>query len=231
MLNVLITGANRGIGLAITELALKRGDKVVATCRHPSSAKELIALREGYLDRCEIVSLDVVNEDSLHDAALKIKDHLDLLVCNAGVLNGYGGMMSAENTMDAFRDVLMTNIASPFFTTRYFLPHLRNSKSGAKVAIISSLMGSQTHTASNAYAYRASKAGANNIALTLSHELRDEQIAVAAYHPGWVRTDMGGPNGDISTHESAAGLLQRFDELTLADTGAFIDYNGDRLPL
>ena len=102
---------------------------MVATCRHPSSAKELIALREGYLDRCEIVSLDVVNEDSLHDAALKIKDHLDLLVCNAGVLNGYGGMMSAENTMDAFRDVLMTNIASPFFTTRYFLPHLRNSVS------------------------------------------------------------------------------------------------------
>lgn len=74
----------------------------------------------------------------------------------------------------------MTNVASPFFTTRYFLPHLRNSKSGAKVAIISSLMGSQTHTASSAYAYRASKAGANNIALTLSHELRDEQIAVAA---------------------------------------------------
>ena len=67
-----------------------------------------------------------------------------------------------------------------------------------------------------------------HIALTLSHELRDEQIAVAAYHPGWVRTDMGGPNGDISTHP---GLLQRFDELTLADTGAFINYNGDRLPL
>ena len=62
-------------------------------------------------------------------------------------------------------------------------------------------MGSQTHTAWNAYAYRA-PAGANNIALTLSHELRDEQIAVAAYHPGWARTDMGGPNGDISKHES-----------------------------
>ena len=133
--------------------------------------------------------------------------------------------------MDAFRDVLTTNIASPFFTTRYFLPHLRKSKSGGKVAVISSLMGSQTHTAANAYAYRASKAGANNITLTLSHELRDEGIAVAAFHPGWVRTDMGGPNGDISAHESAASLLQRFDELTLTDTGAFINYNADRLPL
>ena len=231
MLNMLITGANRGIGLAITELALKRGDKVFATCRDPSSAKDLIALQERYSDKCIILSLNVVDEISLRDAALDLKDYIDLLVCNAGVQNGYGGMLGPENTMDAFRDVLMTNIASPFFTTRYFLPHLRKSKSGGKVAVISSLMGSQTHTAANAYAYRASKAGANNITLTLSHELRDEGIAVAAFHPGWVRTDMGGPNGDISAHESAASLLQRFDELTLTDTGAFINYNADKLPL
>ena len=231
MLNMLITGANRGIGLAITELALKRGDKVFATCRDPSSAKDLIALQERYSDKCIILSLNVVDEISLRDAALDLQDYLDLLICNAGVQNGYGGMLGPENTMDAFRDVLMTNIASPFFTTRYFLPHLRKSKSGGKVAVISSLMGSQTHTASNAYAYRASKAGANNITLTLSHELHDEGIAVAAFHPGWVRTDMGGPNGDISAHESAASLLQRFDELTLTDTGAFINYNADKLPL
>ena len=92
-------------------------------------------------------------------------------------------------------------------------------------------MGSQTHTAANAYAYRASKAGANNIAVTLSHELAKEDIAVGSYHPGWVRTDMGGPNGDISAEESAAGLLVRFNELSMQLSGQFINYNGDKLQL
>jgi NAD(P)-dependent dehydrogenase (short-subunit alcohol dehydrogenase family) len=231
MLNVLVTGANRGIGLAITKLALDRGDKVFAACRNPSAAEELFTLQQRYSNRCIVVALDVVHESSLQAAASQIQEHLDLLVCNAGLQNGYGGMMGEENTMDAFRDVLTTNIASPFFTTRYFLPHLRKSASAAKVAVISSLMGSQRHSASNAYAYRASKAGANNIVVTLSHELRDQGIAVAAYHPGWVITDMGGPNGDISAFESATGLLQRFDELTMAESGNFINYNRDPLPL
>ena len=231
MQNLLITGANRGIGLAITDLALSRGERVFAGCRQPAKAIDLINLQRRYSDECEILSIDVVDEKSLREAALKVTEHIDLLVCNAGTLNGYGGIMSAENTMESFRNVLTTNAAGPFFTTRSFLPHLKRSKSGGRVAIISSLMGSQSHTSSNAYAYRSSKAAANNIALTLSNELRDEKIAVAAYHPGWVRTEMGGPNGDIAAKESATGLMQRFDELSLADSGCFINYNGERLAL
>ncbi len=231
MATILITGANRGIGLALATLALKRGDKVLAGCRTPSTAKELLALEENYSALCSIIELDVVDEQSLERAARSVSEPLDLLVCNAGVQNGYGGMHSEENTLAAFEKVLVTNIASPFFTTRAFLPQLRKSSGEAKVAIISSLMGSQGHTAANAYAYRASKAGANNIAVTISHELASENIAVATYHPGWVRTDMGGPNGDISPEESAAGLLARFDELSMGQSGQFINYNGDKLPL
>ena len=231
MTTILITGANRGIGLALATLALKRGDKVIAGCRMPESATELSGLQKNYPGHCSIIKLDVVDEQSLESAASIVREPLDLLVCNAGVQNGYSGMHGEENTMAAFEKVLVTNVASPFFTTRAFLPHLKKSSGPAKVAVISSLMGSQAHTAANAYAYRASKAGANNIAVTLSHELADENIAVATYHPGWVRTDMGGPNGDISPQESAAGLLDRFDELSIEQSGHFINYNGDRLSL
>ena len=231
MATILITGANRGIGLALATLALKRGDKVIAGCRNPASAVELLALQKNYSEHCSVIELDVVDEQSLEKAANSLSEPLDLLVCNAGVQNGYSGMHGTENTLAAFERVLVTNIASPFFTTRAFLPHLRNSDGEAKVAVISSLMGSQAHTAANAYAYRASKAGANNIVVTLSHELASESIAVATYHPGWVRTDMGGPNGDISPAESAAGLLDRFDELSMEQSGLFINYNGDKLQL
>ena len=231
MTTILITGANRGIGLALATLALKRGDKVIAGCRNLGSAPELSALQKNYSEHCSIIELDVVDEQSLENAASSLREPLDLLVCNAGVQNGYSGMHGEENTMAAFEKVLVTNVASPFFTTRSFLPHLRESSGAAKVAVISSLMGSQAHTAANAYAYRASKAGANNIAVTLSHELASENIAVATYHPGWVRADMGGPNGDISPDESAAGLLDRFDELSMEQSGLFINYNGDKLQL
>jgi len=231
MATILITGANRGIGLALTVRALKRGDKVIAGSRNLESAAVLSALQKKYSEHCSIIELDVADEQSLENAANSLSEPLDLLVCNARVQNGYSGMHGEENTMAVFEKVLVTNIASPFFTTRAFLPHLKKSNGEAKVAVISSLMGSQAHIAANAYAYRASKAGANNIAVTLSHELAGENIAVATYHPGWVRTDMGGPNGDISPDESAAGLLDRFDELSMEQSGQFINYNGAKLQL
>jgi NAD(P)-dependent dehydrogenase (short-subunit alcohol dehydrogenase family) len=92
-------------------------------------------------------------------------------------------------------------------------------------------MGSQHHQGSNAYFYRASKAGANNLMVTLANELKADGIAVTSFHPGWVRTDMGGADADISPQESAAGLLAQFRGLTLKDSGAFLNYDGKSLPL
>jgi NAD(P)-dependent dehydrogenase (short-subunit alcohol dehydrogenase family) len=150
---------------------------------------------------------------------------VDLLVCNAGALMGRGGLADPGYDADAFRTVLMANVAGPFFTVRALLPALRRSPR-ARVAVISSLMGSSARPKGSAYLYRASKAAATNLAVNLAEELRAEGVAVGAYHPGWVRTDMGGADADIGAAESAAGLLARFDALTLGATGVFEDYAG-----
>jgi NAD(P)-dependent dehydrogenase (short-subunit alcohol dehydrogenase family) len=145
-------------------------------------------------------------------------------------MSARGGIEDSENTADAVSTVLMTNIAGPFFTARAFLKQLKLSKT-PKICIISSFMGSQHHQGASAYFYRASKAGANNIMVTLANELKASGVTVASFHPGWVKTDMGGSNADITPIESATGLLQRFQSLTMAKSGSFINFDGKELPL
>lgn len=224
MTTILITGANRGIGLAMVRHALERGMSVIATARDPEKASELSAL-SGPLS---IRPLDVTDEDSLAAFAAATPEAIDIAVLNAGVLNSYGALDSPDHTAEAWQAVLMTNIAGPFLTARTILPNLERSQA-PRIAIISSNMGSSASAGGTAYPYRASKAGANNVAVNLAAELKPRDIAVGAYHPGWVRTDMGGSGADISTGESAAGLLDRFDALTLETTGVFEGYDGKPL--
>lgn len=231
---ILITGANRGVGLALVHLLAKSAEHVYAGCRRPASAEALQQLARS-ADNISVIGLDVTDAESLKQGSDAVVGGLDLLVCNAGILNGYRGLGGSENAltpeaMTAFAGVLTTNIAGPFFTVQAFLPHLRRSGS-AGIAIISSHMGSQQHDAANAYAYRSSKAGVNNIMVTLSHELAEERIAVAAYHPGWVRTDMGGASAHLSVEQSAEALAQRFAELDMGQNGQFINYDGSALEL
>lgn len=221
---LLITGANRGIGLAMVRHAAARGDTVIATARHPHTADDLNAVAGNVSVR----ALDVTDEESLAAFARATPEAIDLAILNAGVLNSYGGVESADHTADAWRDVLMTNIAGPFLTARTILPNLERA-TAPRIAIISSNMGSSATAKGAAYPYRASKAGANNVAVNLSVELKPRGIAVGTYHPGWVRTDMGGQGADISVDESAQGLLDRFDLLTLETTGVFESYAGKPL--
>ncbi len=240
---LMITGANRGIGFEMTKQAAARGDTIIACARNIMEAPALVALARDN-SAITLLGLDVTAEGDMKQIAAGMRRKVDLLICNAGVLDSYGGLDDPARNSRAIETVLMTNIAGVYFTVRAFLPHLLittetkttdsdTTKADAmigRIAIISSIMGSQTLSAANAPIYRASKAAATNLARSFAVELAPRGIAVGAYHPGWVRTDMGGPNADVAPADSAAGLLQRFDLLSLETTGIYETYDGTALP-
>lgn len=244
-LRILITGANRGIGLEMTRQAAQRGDSVIAACRNPDTASNLQRLASEVGLQISIVGMDVANDSSVAAAASSISNTitgaLDLVVANAGQLNARGGLQDPEHTQGNIAATLMTNVAGVFFTARHFLPHLRAAASKgsaspggsarlARLAVISSQMGSSTRAGISAPIYRASKAAATNLARSLSLELAPDNIAVGAWHPGWVQTDMGGSEAAITPQTSAAGLLSRFDSLSMQTSGVFEDYAGTPHP-
>ncbi|MEM7505225.1 MAG: SDR family oxidoreductase [Pseudomonadota bacterium] len=211
---ILITGANRGIGAELARQAAARGDKVTGTARDPAG----VDFPGG-----QLLQADVTDPATLRH--LDQGGPLDLLICNAGQYLARGGIDDPAHTAEAWQNVLMTNVAGVFFTIRAVLPRLRRTP-GAKVAVISSIMGSSARAPGGSAIYRASKAAATNLACNLAAELGGDGIAVGAYHPGWVQTDMGGDQAPVTLQDSAAGLLARFDALELGTTGVFEDYQG-----
>ncbi|MEE8453689.1 MAG: SDR family oxidoreductase [Limibaculum sp.] len=225
----LITGANRGIGLALARLATERGDRVLAAARRPGAALALADLARRNRN-VSVLNLDVTDPEEMAAAAAAIEDApIDLLICNAGQYVARGDLDDPEYTYDAWHTMMMTNVAGIFFTVRAFLPRLRQAAE-PKIAIVSSIMASSERAPGGSYIYRASKAAATNLARNLAIDLKERGIAVGAYHPGWVRTDMGGSSATVDVEESAKGLLQRFDALSLATTGVFEDYRGEAIP-
>ena len=224
----LITGANRGIGLEMTHQAVARGDRVIACTRNALESSDLVALAKQN-DSTTVLGLDVCAEKDMKQIAAGMKRPIDILVCNAGALNSYGGLQAADHDTASIANVLMTNIAGVFFTARSFLPHVLDGTPG-KIVIISSIMGSQELADSNAPIYRASKAAATNLARSMAVELAPQGVAVGAYHPGWVRTDMGGDQGEISVEDSAQGLAGRSAALDLGQTGCFETWDGRAHP-
>jgi NAD(P)-dependent dehydrogenase (short-subunit alcohol dehydrogenase family) len=219
---ILVAGASRGIGLELVRQAAARGDRATGTAR-----------REDGLARIEeaggrALRLDVTDEAALSAAGAAFEGDLDLLVCNAGIFRGRGGIGAEASGADAWADVLMTNVAGAFLTVRAFLPRVEAAR--GRIAIISSVMGSSGRAWGGSYLYCASKAAATNLACNLARELAGRGIAVGAYHPGWVRTDMGGQGAAISPEESARGLLARFDRLSPETSGVFEDYRGQPIP-
>ncbi|WP_298804729.1 SDR family NAD(P)-dependent oxidoreductase [uncultured Lentibacter sp.] len=210
MSHILITGANRGIGARLAELYTVTGDTVTATARSG----------DGF------VALDVTRPASVNAlASAMAEDTLDLLICNAGVYPDKGQTLEDGYPSEMWAEAFATNVTGVFLTVQAFLPHLMRSNA-PKIAIISSQMGSDTLAPGGSYIYRSSKAAVLNLARNLAADLAPEGVAVGAYHPGWVRTDMGGESGDIDVAQSAEGLIREFDALSLKTTGCFRTWDG-----
>lgn len=219
MATVLVTGANRGIGLSFVKLLKARGDKVLAACRRETP--ELTALGVELFD-----GVDVSSDKSVNILAEKLKGRtIDTLINNAGLLE--------EESFDALdfgtiQRQMEVNAYGPLRVTHKLAPCLRR---GSKVALITSRMGSiGDNTSGGMYGYRMSKAALNAAGKSLAHDLAPLGIAVAILHPGYVKTAMTDDRGNVSPDEAARDLLQRIDELSLENTGTFWHANGSVLP-
>ena len=231
----LVTGANRGLGLEFTRQLLARGDRVVATCRHPGKAAALNALAGEYPGRLHVLPLDVsdpksiaglVRELPLLDAGEGEGARLELLVNCAGVLHSGErfGSVAAATLEDSFR----TNAMGPLLLTQALAPRLAD---GARVANLSSVLGSIASVARfGTPSYNLSKAAQNMATALLAQALQPRGIVVLALHPGWARTDMGGDNATVPVPDAVAGLLRVIDRATARDSGSFHDWRGETLP-
>ena len=227
--NVFITGANRGIGLELTRQYLAAGEKVFASARDPS-IESLSRLTERYPDNLKIVMLDVTDESNIQTVAGSLEGtSIDLLINNAGLFHSKHEDFSSLNP-DTWIEEFRVNSIAPFLVTRALKSNLANASSSV-VGMISSKMGSMGDNQSGGnYSYRSSKAALNAVSVSLANDLSDLDIPVVALHPGWVQTDMGGPNGLIDVETSAAGLKAILDKAGKAESGKFYDYSGKQLP-
>ncbi|WP_322865274.1 SDR family NAD(P)-dependent oxidoreductase [Aquicoccus sp. G2-2] len=211
--HVVITGANRGIGAALAEGYAARGDSVTATSRSGATG----------------AVLDVTAPPSFAALARGLDGRaVDLLVCNAGIFPDKGQSLADGYPPEMWAQGFATNVTGVFLTIQTLLPHMQLAKA-PKIAIISSQMASDTKAPGGSYIYRASKAAALNLGRNLAADLHGLGIAVGIYHPGYVRTDMGGPQAAIDTTEARDGLIARFDALSLATTGCFERWDGKPL--
>jgi len=228
----LVTGANRGLGLEFTRQLLARGSRVVATCRRPGKATALNALAGEYPGRLHVLPLDVAEPKSHAELARELPlvlgddGRLDLLLNNAGVLHSGErfGRLGAGNLEHSFR----TNAMGPLLLTQALAPLLAD---GARVVNLSSRLGSIASTERfGTPSYNISKAALNMATVLLAHALADRGIVVAAFSPGWVRTEMGGDSAEVAPEDAVAGILRQVDSLGDADSGRFMGTDGDAIP-
>jgi len=229
MSTLLITGANRGIGLELTEQYLQQGWEVHACCRKPSKAKALNELADKE-DKLTIHKLNVTKDKQMDKLKKALKNKpIDMLINNAGV---YALGASTFGKMDdkAWEEAVAVNLLAPMKMMESFKENIAISDKKI-IASMSSKMGSMDDNGSGgAYAYRATKAALNAVMVSAALDLRHLDITCLILHPGWVRTDMGGPNGEISVEESAQMLRKILDECDITDTGKFFDIDGTIIP-
>lgn len=223
---LLITGANRGIGLEFVKQYANEGWRVFACCREPESAHDLQVLAKTH-GQIQILALDVADFKQIDVLSEELQNHkIDLLINNAGIYPPSDlNHVNYEEWISAFK----INSIAPFKMAKAFTPHLSKGQL-KKVATLSSKMGSlDDNTSGGSYIYRSSKTAVNMVMKSLAIDLQDIGISVVTLHPGWVQTDMGGSNALIDTQTSVSGLRKVIANLSLQHTGKFIAYDGKEI--
>lgn len=230
MATVLITGTNRGLGLEFCKQYAEDGWRVLACCRNPQRASELTALAQRYTD-VQIHALDVTDFAQIDRLAAQLwNTPVDVLINNAGIYgdsprHGFGELDYAMWTR-----TLAVNAQAPVKMAEAFLPHLALGANKLLVTI-TSLMGSITdNTSGGSIIYRSSKAALNAAMKSIALDLQDRGIGVLLLHPGWVKTDMGGPNALIDAASSVAAMRKTIAGFTINRSGSFLKHDGAPLP-
>jgi len=230
MPTLLITGANRGIGLELCKQYLKQGWDVHACCRNPKKATELNKLEDINKAKLNVHALEVTNEKQMDKLKKTLKNKpVDMLINNAGV-HALGASQFGKTVDKAWEEAVAVNLIAPMKMMEHFVENIAMSDRKI-IASMSSKMGSiDDNTSGGSYAYRATKAALNAVMVSAAHDLRHLDIISLILHPGWVRTDMGGPNGEISVEQCGEMLCKILDNCTIADSGKFFDIDGTIIP-
>ncbi len=225
---LLITGANRGLGLEFVKQYAEDGWQVIACCRWPDDARDLKNLADKSSDQIEIHQLDVADFEEIDALALILQGRsIDLLINNAGV---YPESSFGHVDYEAWAEAFHINSMAPMKMVEAFAAHVASSQL-RKIVTLTSKMGSiDDNTSGGSYIYRSTKAAGNMVMKSLAVDLKPMGIASTILHPGWVRTDMGGPNGLIDAPESVSGMRKVIESLTLENSGRFVAYDGKLIP-
>jgi NAD(P)-dependent dehydrogenase (short-subunit alcohol dehydrogenase family) len=234
-MRILITGANRGLGLEFVRQYLNRGEEIVATCRNPDGSTSLQRLIQDFGSNLRTFKMDVGDQQSINDTYRVIKENynsLDILINNAGIISGGKSRYHAlgELYTEDIGKVFQINSIAPILVLERYLPLLKKGHN-PKVVNISSRMGSITlKSGTSTYSYDASKAALNMFSKALAPRLKREKISILILHPGWVKTDMGTDRATLYPTESIKGMIKVIDGITLSDSGKFIDWKWNELP-
>ena len=226
MPTVMITGANRGLGLEFARQYGADGWRVLATCREPDKADALRALG----GEVEVHPLDVADHRAVEALSGRLAgEAIDLLLNNAGI---YGPRTEPEGDDDyrAWAEVLRINSMAPYKLARCFAGHVTQSEKKLIVTVTSKMGSMADNTSGGSSIYRSSKAALNAVMKSMANDLAGSGVTVCVLHPGWVRTDMGGPGALIDAPESVSGMRRVIAGLGPGDSGGFFDFEGNRVP-
>jgi len=229
MATILVTGASRGLGLEFTRQYLAAGDTVIAACRSPATAQALAQLGRDFKSTLSVLEIDVGDGESVRRAAGQVKTPVDVLLNCAGVMGGHGQRLGSIDYPE-WRQVMEVNLMGPARMCEAFADHLARSARQLVVTITSGMGSLADNSSGGSILYRTSKAAVNMLMRSAAIDLRPRGIACVLLNPGWVKTDMGGPNARLSPEQSVSAMRGLIAGLGPDDSGRFYNYDGREYP-